>query len=72
MAFHRCPQIGARVLGFVPTYSLGVRYGLTLRKQLSLSKVASFGQGQFLRRFSTMGCQQTTLLEAGGGMTLIF
>lgn len=72
MAFQRCPQIGARVLGFVPTYSLGIRCGLPLRKQLSLSKAASFGQGQFVRKVSTMSCQQMTLLEDGGGMTLTF
>lgn len=42
MAFQKCPQIGARVLGFVPTCSLGITCGLSLRK------AGNLGQGSFL------------------------
>lgn len=44
-AFHRCLQIGARVLGFVPTDSPGIRYGLSLRKAGNLGQCSFFRSG---------------------------
>ena len=38
----------------------------------NLGKAASFGQGKFLTRVSTMSYEQMTLLEVGGRMTLTF
>lgn len=42
MAFQRCPQIGARVLAFVPTYSPGMKCGLPPRKAGNLGQGSLF------------------------------
>lgn len=59
--FQDAPKLEQVCWGLYPLIVQALDVGSPRGRQVALGKAASYGQGQFLRRISTMSLQQTEL-----------